>query len=121
MSNKSRLQTNNTNLQALINKANALPDAGSGGSLETCTGTLSIPSDVPLADPVMVYYIDSDLQLKVIPFAAGETFSCLKNSILYIQNWTAMSDVSGSLEYIDYYMGRATYYVSGNFDLIYRI
>ena len=32
MSNKSRLQTNNTNLQALIDKANSLPDAGSGGS-----------------------------------------------------------------------------------------
>jgi hypothetical protein len=39
MSNKSRLQTNNTNLQALIDKANALPDAGSGsgGEVETCT------------------------------------------------------------------------------------
>lgn len=46
MSNKSRLQTNNTNLQALIDKANALPDAGSGGSggasLETCTVTITI-------------------------------------------------------------------------------
>ena len=38
MSNKSRLQTNNTNLQELINKAENLPDAGgSGGSIETCT------------------------------------------------------------------------------------
>ena len=39
MSNKTRLQTNNTNLQTLIDKANALPDAGSGsgGSVETCT------------------------------------------------------------------------------------
>ena len=43
MSNKTRLQTNNTNLQALIDKANALPDAGSGGgaSVETCTVTIS--------------------------------------------------------------------------------
>jgi hypothetical protein len=42
MSNKSRLQTNNTNLQALINKANSLPDAGggSGGNVETCTVTI---------------------------------------------------------------------------------
>lgn len=40
MSNKSRLQTNNTNLQELINKAENLPDAGSGssgGGIETCT------------------------------------------------------------------------------------
>lgn len=38
MSNKTRLQTNNTNLQALIDKANALPDAeGGSGGAETCT------------------------------------------------------------------------------------
>ena len=42
MSNKTRLQTNNANLQSLINKANALPDAGSGGgSIETCTVTIT--------------------------------------------------------------------------------
>lgn len=38
MSYKSQLQTNNENLQSLIDKANALPDAGSGGgggSVET--------------------------------------------------------------------------------------
>lgn len=33
MSNKTRLQTNNTNLQSLIDKANSLPDAGSSGEL----------------------------------------------------------------------------------------
>lgn len=42
MSNKTRLQTNNTNLQVLINKANALPDAGgdSGGG-ETISITIN--------------------------------------------------------------------------------
>jgi hypothetical protein len=40
MSNKTRLQTNNINLQALIDKANALPDAGGEGSVETCTVTI---------------------------------------------------------------------------------
>ena len=47
MSNKTRLQTNNTNLQALINKANALPDAGGsggGGSVETCTLIVTSPA-----------------------------------------------------------------------------
>ena len=45
MSNKLRLQANNTNLQELINKANALPDAGGssgGGRVETCTVTLNV-------------------------------------------------------------------------------
>lgn len=47
MSNKSRLQTNNTNLQALIDKANNLPEAGSGGgSVETCTVTLNVADSV---------------------------------------------------------------------------
>ena len=34
MSNKTRLQTNNENLQALIGKANALPNAGGGDNPE---------------------------------------------------------------------------------------
>lgn len=41
MDYKTELQSNNTDLQALIAKANALPDAGSGGTgganIETCT------------------------------------------------------------------------------------
>lgn len=44
MSNKTRLQTNNANLQSLINKANTLPEAGggsSGGGVETCTVTIT--------------------------------------------------------------------------------
>ena len=41
MSNKSRLQTNNESLQLLIDKANELPDTGSGGGVETCTVELS--------------------------------------------------------------------------------
>jgi hypothetical protein len=46
MSNKTQLQTNNTNLDALILRVNAakntaasLPEAGGGGSSETCTVT----------------------------------------------------------------------------------
>lgn len=45
MSNLTQLQANNQSLQACINKANSLPDAGSGGgggSIETCTVTFSI-------------------------------------------------------------------------------
>lgn len=45
MSYKETLQQHNTDLQGLIDKANALPDAGSGGgggaSVETCTVTIS--------------------------------------------------------------------------------
>lgn len=41
MSNLTRIQNNNASLDACIEKANALPDAGSGGSVETCTVTIS--------------------------------------------------------------------------------
>lgn len=40
MSNKSRLQTNNTNLQALIDKANALPNVGGGSNIEDIWGSV---------------------------------------------------------------------------------
>ena len=44
MSNLSRLEAVSSSLDAAINKANALPDAGSGGgsSLETCTVTILV-------------------------------------------------------------------------------
>ena len=43
MSNLSRIQANNDNLDVCIAKANALPDAGSGGgSVETCTVNFSV-------------------------------------------------------------------------------
>lgn len=52
MSNKSRLQTNNTNLESLIDKANALPEAGNDSgdsdsnlSYGTCTVTL-VPNGI---------------------------------------------------------------------------
>ena len=60
MSNKLRLQTNNTNLQALIDKANALHDAGGsgGGRFETCTVTISFtygdPTDVWISGTQLV-------------------------------------------------------------------
>ena len=49
MSNKTRLQTNNTNLQNLITKANNLPNAGSGGGANKPVYTVSIDkSDMSL-------------------------------------------------------------------------
>lgn len=58
MSNKTRLQTNNTNLQALIDKANALPDAGSsgGGEINVDTCTLKFIG----AGPCNIVYMTSD-------------------------------------------------------------
>jgi hypothetical protein len=86
MSNKSRLQINNTNLQALIDKANALPDAGSGsgGSVETCTVTINKTG----AFSVRAYY--TTLEDTVVGTNASSpgpmplTIECIKGSILYL-------------------------------------
>lgn len=52
MSYLTQLQTNNTNLQACIDKANALPEAGSGGggSVETCTVTINSEEEDNIID-----------------------------------------------------------------------
>ena len=90
MSNKSRLQTNNTNLQNLINKANALPNAGSGGSsggVETCT--VEIICDGPTSGEEIIYYTDGSSTLKSAPFPnfmESSSVTVLKNSIICVSS-----------------------------------
>ena len=42
MSNKTRLQTNNNNLQTILNTVNTLPEGGSGGGMNFETTTLTV-------------------------------------------------------------------------------
>lgn len=58
MSNKTQLQTNNTALDGYIARINAakevaasLPDAGGGGSIETCTVIIAVHVSYPYAAP----------------------------------------------------------------------
>ena len=93
MSNKSRLQTNNTNLQALINKANNLPDAGSGGSdggsVETCAVTILLDSPLAVENPsCTVYYTNGSntVQNYILDnpiFGSSFTIEIAKNTIIY--------------------------------------
>lgn len=56
MSYNDQLQANNEALQAILNKVNNLPDAGSGGSgggesggvIETCTVTVNLPAGITI-------------------------------------------------------------------------
>lgn len=61
MSNKTRLQTNNINIQSLIDKANSLPDAGSGGggSAESYTVTIEGSQNFPLSFSANAYFYDA--------------------------------------------------------------
>ena len=92
MSNKSRLQTNNINLQELINKANALPDAGSGGSGGgTSGGTVSVTIYNQSANPV--YYWDANGAMCEVASYSTQTVNALNGVVFYAQE--TYTDVQG--------------------------
>lgn len=76
-----RIETNNTELEGILEAINALPDAGSGGggsggggTLETCTVALSTPANCNL-----VYYtLDSNgeavMKSLYVPFDIGAMY-----------------------------------------------
>ena len=91
MSNKSRLQTNNTNLQNLINKANALPDVAGGGN--AVIGTVTAIG--PLGVEGCIYYTDGNHILQQSNSAGN--ISVLKDSIIYISDGGSGAYVSGEV------------------------
>lgn len=115
MSNKSRLQTNNTNLQALIDKANSLPDAGSG--LETVTITLEC--NAPVAEDVYVYYVDgsSTAQSTLFPaaLADGKQITVQKNSLLVAES---MVNIMSCGSVVANLSGRRVCFINNNGTLI---
>ena len=113
MSNKTQLQTNNTNLDALITRVNAaketaasLPDAGSGGSgggsVETCTVTMVNNTDDTL-DILGMWYDGSSILSYQTPVYDGDTTTkmAIKHSAIVIP--TNFSSISVSASYIGPY------------------
>ena len=115
MSNKSRLQTNNTNLQALIDKANALPDAGGsgGGSVETCTITVMLDSPAPTFPQII--YTNTNMQIVSEDLEGQLSLTVVKGTIL-ISSGGSSDDavVSGDAERIGYGGGRAMFKINGD-------
>lgn len=120
MSNKTRLQTNNTNLQSLINKANALPDAGSGGGSAT-TATISVQLSAPLGpgnDGPTFYYTDGNMEFQTFTGISG-SFQVLANSIITIDGWSGASMCQGQGEQIFYTSLKSAYKIHGDCTMIY--
>ena len=109
MSNKTTLQSNNalisqnnTDLQALINTANALPEAGSGSGdsgVETCTVTIVNNSDKGF-DCYGTWYDGTILSYGTnVPDGDSTTITAIKNSFIAIPS----ANVSTSAGWIDEY------------------
>lgn len=114
MSNKSRLQTNNTNLQELINKANALPDAGGGGgSVESCTITITPYIMLAPTSPTYWYTDAETITIKSLS-TQDATIAVPKNSIIVILGWSSDSTTTGSCSQIFYNSMYAAYQITGD-------
>ena len=82
-----KIEQNTTDLQAILDAVNALPEAGSGsggGSVETCT--LEIIADAPVMT-TKIAYLDGNnaiCELEVSPtdLMLGITISCKANSFV---------------------------------------
>ena len=81
------LQQNNTELQSILAAVNALPDAGGGGSVETCT--VELLADSP-ASSSNVYYSSANMvagmgTMGAMDWMGGKTFTVAKGTILVVQ------------------------------------
>lgn len=85
MSFKTDLQSNNTDLQAILDTINALPEAGSGGSEETYTGDISY-DDMTMNGQVDAYYTNSNFEVENAKVEVGnaQTITVLKGSLIYV-------------------------------------
>ena len=74
MSYLETLNSHNTQIQNLINKANSLPEAGGSGGTggaELCTVTITM-IDMPPAGDELFYYIDGSSEIKIL---SGDSLS----------------------------------------------
>lgn len=118
MSNKTQLQTNNTNLDTLIARVNtakntvaSLPEAGGGGSsgnVETCT--ITIVEDGPAATFIgQLFYTASDGSImSKSNINAGESLVVIKNTMV-----TTSASLLGSAVLIGNFYGNV-YQITGN-------
>ena len=67
---------NTTQLQSLLEKVNALPDAGSGGSVETCTVTFNLEQLIEAFKPSGdYYYTDETMSIATGSWTNGVNFT----------------------------------------------
>lgn len=123
MSQKTDLQSNNIDLQSILDIINNLPDAGggsSGGALETCNVILC--ADAPTSGQEIVYYTDGTSTYKSIVFPSfmdGEvTIKVVKNSLIFCTNcYPNASNATIATRIPSNTVSDSVFFVSGNVTL----
>lgn len=90
-----------------------------GGSIETCSGEIIM--DAPIMVMPKLYFVNASGELceEDSDFMGLTVSSVMKNSIVYITNWSGTSTCSGGAQLIEYNDMRAVYYITGDFILMY--
>lgn len=131
MSNKTRLQTNNTKLDALIERVNAAKDtaaslpenggsnSGGGATVEMCTGTLVV--DAPNMNDFTVYSVNENLEAATVTLDAmdGGTFTAAKGTIVAVTPWCSHGNYNGCTKCFESVAGMAVV-ISDNFTITYQ-
>ena len=97
MSYNTDLQSNNTDLQAILDAVNALPEAK---KIETVTGTIEMEAGGDYVDisPVF-YYLNPNFEAitAMLPATGALEFTAVKNSVVafeeWAESWTGCEDV----------------------------
>lgn len=86
------IKQNTTDLQAILDAVNALPEAGSSGAVETCTVTIRLDCDDGNMFEFYAYYINSTGMLVTIEESVDSDgavceLAVAKNSMLIIDSF----------------------------------
>lgn len=81
----SNLNNNTTQLEALLAKVNALPDAGSGGGGSSGGTVTVLVSGIPEPD-TYIYYLDGDFNLCTELLQGEKTYNIFDKSLFFMKS-----------------------------------
>lgn len=115
MSNLTRLQAVSSSLDTAINKAENLPDAGSGGSVETCT--VSVTDNVYNISCIAYTTIENGQMISkyATPNRASITIECVRGTLVVFDSDSAAKDNLVGASELYRYMTLKSIYIEPNY------
>ena len=124
MSQKTDLQSNNTDLQAILATINALPSAGGGGSSEAVvhTVTLDVYNDLGWSGGGYIYYINAEGNVAQIHIDSSDSYTgtiTLPTGLIILGNLLTGSfeswlSIEGDIECVSNMHTCAIFHVNGS-------